>query len=352
MRALIWKEVRELAPGFWLLLGSSWALGVVDVAYNWREDRAAGVSLGFCWLMSMVAALLSGANAFARESRAQTVFLGSWPVTRWRIWLAKVLVPAVMCALLLALAFGGCAGLLAMRGYDPSGALAEMIDFLADEWWMTAAVWVMLFGAGLLSSIALPSPMAAAVVAVTLVFGSIWAYATLYPRVPAWFGPRLGLTLPDIGEVSHLPAALAFLALCVTTSAVVATRGLFREWPRRGWLAAGSLVGMLAAALALALGGAWVALRPGPLTAGDAQVEGSGRWILIDSRTDDGLWAVDVEGERLHVLARGPVEWGFESITASSRVMLGWQAGSGPHQYWVADPATGGRRHTARRRLC
>ena len=66
MRALIWKEVKELAPGFWLLVGMSWALGVVDVAYNWNRDRSVGLSLAFCWLLSMVAALLAGSHAFAR----------------------------------------------------------------------------------------------------------------------------------------------------------------------------------------------------------------------------------------------------------------------------------------------
>ena len=116
MRALIWKEVRELAPGFWLLVTASWVLGVVDVTYNWREERAVGISLAFVWLVSMVGALLAGANSFARETREQMVFLGSWPIPRMRIWLAKVLVPAVMWAAFVALAFGGCVALLALRG--------------------------------------------------------------------------------------------------------------------------------------------------------------------------------------------------------------------------------------------
>lgn len=71
MKALIWKEVRELMPGFWLLLGTSWAVGVVDVAYNWHQDRGAGLSLVVCAVVSLVAALLAGANSYAREGRAE-----------------------------------------------------------------------------------------------------------------------------------------------------------------------------------------------------------------------------------------------------------------------------------------
>jgi len=342
MRALIWKEVRELAPGFWLLLGSSWALGVVDVAYNWREDRAAGLSLGFCWLMSMVAALLAGANSFARESRQQTTFLGSWPTSRGRIWLAKVLVPAAMWALLVALAFGACAGLLAMRGHDPTGALAEMTAFLADEWWLTAAVWALLFGAGVLVSVALPSPMGAALVAVVTCVGAAWGYVWLYDVVPGWFGPHLGLVLPDIGEVSHLPPALVFLAVCTIVSAVVARRGVFRAWPRRALLGLGGLALALAVTLWLGLAGAWVALRPDPPTAASTvMVEGSGRFIIISSDSDSSIWAVGVEGGRLQPIARGPSLPLLSLIPRTPRVHLAWE-GPGGEQSWVADLAGGG----------
>jgi len=338
MRALIWKEVRELAPGFWLLVTASWVLGVVDVTYNWREERAVGISLAFVWLVSMVGALLAGANSFARETREQMVFLGSWPIPRMRIWLAKVLVPAVMWAAFVALAFGGCVALLALRGYGVHRA-GNVIDPAGDPA-ATGVAWALLFGAGLVASVALPSAMVAAVVALVLCFGTVWGYTVLWADVPDWFGPSLGLVLPDIGEVSHLPAALVFLALCVILSAIVAARHLLGEWSRRAWLTLAGFAATVALVLVLGLVVAWVALRPERPTADSVTVEASGHWMVIDSE-DGALWAVDVDGERLHPFARGPAESLAGLIPGSERVEFVW-ARPELDQGWVADLAGGG----------
>ena len=118
MIALMWKEARELAPVFGILLGACVAGGIADVASNWRADHFAGVSVSFCWLISLAAAFLAGANVFARESRGNLCFLSSWPVKRGEIWAAKLLVTASFLALLALLSPKICVGLLALRGYD------------------------------------------------------------------------------------------------------------------------------------------------------------------------------------------------------------------------------------------
>jgi len=335
MRALIWKEIKELAPGFWLLVGMSWALGVVDVAYNWNRDRSVGMSLAFCWLVSAVAALLAGANSFAREDRGLLVFLNSWPLARWRIWLAKVLVPAVTWVLLVGLAVGGCAGLLAMRGYDPFG----MIGTATQDLWVIAALWVLLFGAGVMASAASPSPMAAALGGAFLLGPVAWGYMALYEFIPSGLGPWLGLTLPEMDEISHLPSAVVFSVVCLAVSAVVIRRGPLQHWLQRLRVTVQTLVAMVAGLLLVGLCVTWVVLRPEPPTAdAGAYVEGSGHWIIITSR-DESLWAMDVEGERLRLLSRGPAAAHFH-LPRSPRIAFYWGTrGSGPN--WVADLGTG-----------
>jgi len=339
MRALIWKEVNELAPGFWLIVGASWALGVVDVAHNWRGERAVGISLGFVWLVSMVGALLGGANSFARESREQTVFLSSWPVPRGRIWLVKVIVPAVMWTVMVALAAGGCLGLLALRGYDYVQA-SKLLDPAGFDLAAAGIVWALLFGAGVLASVAVPTAMGAAVVGLVVSVGAIWGWVALWEGAPGWFGPNLGLVLTDFGAFNQLWPALGFLALCVAVSGIVIARHLSAEWPRRAWITASDFLAGVALVLALGLGVAWVALRPGPPTEIEG-IEPGGQWLVLGSE-DGALWVADVEGQRLRVLARAPAEYWWAGV-GSPRMALAWGGGVGSVRgasIWVADLET------------
>lgn len=112
---------------------------------------------------------------------------------------------------------------------DPTMGLdAGGIDLAA-----AGIAWALLFGAGLLASVAAPSAMSAAMIAVVLCVGAIGGRVALWHGVPAWFGPSLGLVLPDFGAVNQLWPALGFLALGVAVSGIVITRHLPAEWPRR-----------------------------------------------------------------------------------------------------------------------
>jgi len=343
MRALIWKEMRELAPGFWLLLGTCWAVGVVDVVYNWNEDRGAGMSLLVCALVSLVAALLAGANSYARESREQIVFLGKWPITRRRIWLAKAITPAVMWALLVALGTGGCLGMLALRGHYPN--VSSVFDFGNDGWIMPTA-WLLLYAMGLLASVALPSAMGAAVVGVIAVGGFIWVYLWAWDAVPAYFGPRLGLVLPEADEASHLIPALVVVAICLTVSAVVATRALYRAPRRRMVAAAGGLLGTMALALLVAAG-VWVTVQGRFPSDFEGSLDGTGHHLLIVEGTGFGgydagsLWALEIESGRLQRIALGGgnlIDWAADAPV----VAMHWPAPSEYRDYaWMADLSTG-----------
>lgn len=343
MKALVWKEIRELAPGFWLLLGTCWAVGVVDVVYNWREDRGAGMSLLVCALVSLVAALLAGANSYARESREQIVFLGKWPISRWRIWLAKALVPAVMWAALVALAASGCVGMLALRGHTMSPLEAFNIG---KDGWIFPAMWALLYGIGLLTTVAVPSAMGATVVTVIGVGGTVWAYLWAWDFVPVYFGPRLGLLLPESDEASHLIPALVVAAICLIVSAVVATRALYRAPRRRMVAAAGGLLGTMALALLVAAG-VWVAVQGRFPRQFSGSIDGTGHYLLLveDSGVggyDEGsLWALDLVTGGLRRIALGGgnlIDWAADAPV----VAMHWPAPSEYRDYaWLADLSTG-----------
>jgi len=340
VKALVWKEVRELAPGFALFLGSCIALGVVDVAYNWRHERFVGISLIFCWLVSVVAALRGGANAFAREQRGQLSFLATWPVSRGQMWTAKVIVPVVKWIVLFGAAFGTCSGLLAMRGY----AVGEVVRQLSPpDLWIIVAVWIGLFTLGLLASTAIPSAIGAAVAAVPLGALLIALYVYLYQDfIPGHLGPKLGLVLPDFQNAAHLMSVIVVGVICIISSALAFLRARMLETLKRTLAVIGSFIGLIAVAVGLSLGIAWFALRPSPPAEYHAGVDRTGQWITLHGKGGlperGAIWAMDVEGERLHLIARGPVGWyGFSPATAQA--VLDW--GKDNQYHWLADLATG-----------
>ena len=347
MKALVWKEVRELAPGFALFVGSALALGVVDVAYNWHHKRFVGISLIFCWLISLVAALLGGANSFAREQRQQLSFLGTWPVSRRQMWAAKVLVPITTWLVLVVASFGICGGLLAMRGYDPMEVFIR--DLIEMDAWVHVALWAGLFALGLVASTAIPSPIGAVIAAVPLGGLLIGLYAYLYGDfIPGQLGPKLGLALPDLAQTSHLLPALVMVAVCVISSAVGFLGARMLERLRRGVMVGASFVGLMGVAVGLSLGVAWFALRPEPPAEYGAEVDGSGEWVVLHAYLSAGmappgrgrgpLWAVRVSGGPLRLIARGPTV-GVIPSPGRPRIMLSW--GSQEEFFWFADLPTG-----------
>ncbi len=205
MKALIWKEFRELLPAFVVLLASAIILGIVDAAYNWNEQRFVGISLGFCWVMSLTAALLGGANTFARESGANLSFLSSWPVSRTRVWAVKVGVTVITLVVLITLSFAICMGLISRAGYDPVEALESCVPTPII---ISVALAVGLFAFTLMVSTVTRSAMAA----VALGTGAAgvcalgYYYAVSGYLVQRW-GPWLGYYWPDLQFSTHIKAA-------------------------------------------------------------------------------------------------------------------------------------------------
>ncbi len=348
MRALIWKEVRELFPAFILILCAAMTLGIVDVWYNWDKDRFVGISLGFCWLISMAAALLSGANVMARETHGQLSFLSSWPVSRARIWAVKVAVTVVMLALLLVLMYGVCCGLLSMRGYDAWHIYTEMVPVPQD---IQIATLVGLFCFTLMLSTLLRSPMAAAGLGV--LFGGavllLQSYLT-YDYLPGRWGPWLGWGVLDISEAA---ATVTFIFI-VLVAVVAAAWGFVRTPIMESWRRVGRTFGaygvLVGVGFALTILAVLFAGRPSAKLLGSVELDPTGHWFAVTARDQGwgGLWLVDVGGERRRLIARGPVG-GVGWSPAGDRLFLTWCfPGTDKRSDWVVEVPSGHMRRLSK----
>jgi len=356
MRALIWKEVRELLPAFILILCSAITLGIADVWYNWDKDRFVGISLGFCWLISMAAALLSGANVMARETHGQLSFLSSWPISRARIWAVKVAVTVVMLALLLVLIYGICTGLLVMRGYDAWHIYTEMI---AMPQYIQIATLVGLFCFTLMLSTLLRSPMAAA--GLGFLFGGsvvlLYLYL-IYDYLPDRWGPWLGFHPASIAVTTRgvIFASIGLLA------AVCAAWGFVRtpivESRRRAAAVFGSYLGILACGFLLTIAAMWHIGKPclestEELRVEPVSLEPTGHWLTIGVRHHpypfrarvDSLLVIDVDSGRCRRVVRGPI-LDFGCSPAGDRLFFTWGVRARwPEEeklrHWVLELASG-----------
>ncbi len=309
MRALIWKEVRELLPAFVLILGAAITLGIADVWYNWDKERFVGISLGFCWLISMAAALLGGANVMARESRGQLSFLGCWPVSRARLWAVKVTVTVVMLALLLVLIHGACCGLLKMRGHDAWNIYTEMI---AMPQYLQIATLVALFGFTLMLSMLLRSAMAAAGLGILFGAAMLALYLYLaYDYLPARWGPWLGMWPPHTSEGTRAATFIVIALLAVVTAGWGFMRTPLMESWRRVGRTFGTYGVLVGAGFVLTIATLLFAGKPALRALDWVQVSPTGHWVAVAGIADgsvDDLWLLDVEGKRRRLICRGPVE--------------------------------------------
>ncbi|MGD9497450.1 MAG: hypothetical protein AB7Y46_14210 [Armatimonadota bacterium] len=99
----------------------------------------------------------------------------------------------------------------------------------------------MLFSGGVLASASLPSVMSAAVGAVLMFIGSVWAYIEVYQHVVVWLALYLP---PETDTEAQLPITLLVLAvLCLAASGITVKCALLAAWPRRLLIATASLGG-------------------------------------------------------------------------------------------------------------
>ncbi|HEX2971720.1 MAG TPA: hypothetical protein VHP11_05275, partial [Tepidisphaeraceae bacterium] len=155
MRALVWKELRELRWAAVALVGCAMVIAAGNALYDrlYMLNNMPEFGLKTWEIISLVVALLAGSATFAREGRERAVFLSSWPQSRTGVWLVKVLVNFVVTAAVLVIGTLIClaAPRLAFVGYDIRH------DFQMEFGWLIAyALLLFLFGlmwSGLIRSV-------------------------------------------------------------------------------------------------------------------------------------------------------------------------------------------------------
>lgn len=310
MRALIWKELRELVRPVAVAAGAFVLLSLLARRTGEMDRPIWYLSV---WLVGMpVAAMLLGANAVAKERSHRTLEWQSlWPVARGAWWLAKL--AASLSVLAVGYVVTGCVLLFAHTlPYADSRPLLVTLLTLA------VGLGTLLFALGFLYSTLRRSPFEAFGMALltALLAGVVW-FVAMTDLIPGWFGPRLGLSLDSLrpGATTALAAALALACLAGAAWGAFPVPAL--AFARRLWQGsvAAVLLGLLALPMAT-LGLLYLSPpeRPDFGRVLDVRLSPDGRRVAF---TDDNgylgrggaprLWVMDAGGTNLRCAARGRV---------------------------------------------
>ncbi len=213
MRTLLLKELRELLLPALLAFGAMVLLALADVHTNRYRPQDLGTSLWFYAVLSIALALFGGANAIARESREQQVFLLCWPLSRRAIWAIKVAVSAGLLAAVAGLGYWCCVAIIGPQARQmlldelagPVGADMIELDFIV----MVAVAYSLgLMWSGLVRSAHMTVGLAGLTAAV-LSCGDALALRWVSQRVPPAERSSLALSLAICLAAAALLAAWA-----------------------------------------------------------------------------------------------------------------------------------------------
>ena len=314
MKALVWKELRELAWPVGVAIGGSVALVTVYAGAQWRDPDTPLAWL-IWFLATPVLAVLAGCYAIARERARRTVEWGScFPVSRAQVWVAKFTVSLLALALVyLVTACLAAWADTAMFVEEMAPSTDANVTYIS----LHMAAVLLLFSLAFVLSGVRRDPLDALLVTVlaALVICIGWLFATA-DILPHFFGPQLGMLWatfpPSTGLVLGLLLAVVFLA--ASAYGIIATPPLSFGRRVRRTVALGSvLVVLLLPSFLIGVryfGEPSVENIPGFQY---GEVSDDGRWIaFLDNRTvncapANRLWVVRPDGTGLRCLARGPV---------------------------------------------
>ena len=332
MKALLWKEARELAWPFGMFLALFAALAVVAAVWPGKKDDTVGlfvVPWMVWWVLSPFLAALWGAHPLARERSHGTLeWFGALPVSRARVWAVKLVVSLVALAILCAAMFALCwlVGTMASHKFDAD-------DLEADE--ATLAAGVLFFCVGLAIGgtrrHTFESVLVTILAFLLLAGGWIFLAGDFLPR---FWGPQLGIiySVPQITTLWWLALVLAVAFLTASARGWISIPLL--AFGRRYWRTAGWAAGLVVVGLAGLIVGVRYFGVPQPRQLSNlqsAQTSPDGNWIAFtdvrqggDSpQRDASLWIMRADGTGVRCLARGPVQR-FLWEPDSRRILLVW----------------------------
>ncbi len=263
MRALLYRECRELLPNVATALGIAVAVGLLDMVYNWGEADSGDLSISFCSLLAVAVALHGGASAIARDSDEATVFAASFPVSRSQLWLAKLL--ANMGAVIVAAvpSFALCAGLAVLGGHESSEAVTASLPRAIV---VLTVVVLGVFASGFMASGIARSPRGAAVLVAPVLFALSVGSLRLSLGISheGWW-PWLGAGWDALSSPEQAAVALTAGLLLAATALAAGYWGFVGhpvlEARRRAVSTLGALFALVALLVVAAAAGAALAFR-------------------------------------------------------------------------------------------
>jgi ABC-type transport system involved in multi-copper enzyme maturation permease subunit len=349
MIALVWKEIRELAPGALLMLLAMVVVATADAAVNSGKENPFPFSVSFAWVSTLLVASAAGASVLARERPEQLRYLNSWPISRGRVAAVKVLVAAALTAItvvaLLAvaesvLALGGISFWREYRDTTMSGSLE-----------VHAALLILLFCHTLAVSALVRSPGAALVLGPVVGFLVLLGYAllTLGP-LAARYGPQLGLEWPWVTQENALLSAIDFAVLAAVAGVWGDVRTPIAERTLRLKRTVAAYVTFAAVGCVVVTGFFSVTMSGSLRDLDSIEIDHTGRTVLISTSPRGrsyhfgALWLLDPVTGRLNRIARGPMG-GARLSPEGRRVLLhyGGELLDGRLEreaYWIYDIAS------------
>ncbi len=319
MKALIWKEVRELAVPAAVVVAIQALLALNGLRYPESSNGLRMLPSVFLLLVGPLLGLLAGCWALARERQWGTDILqGAMPVSRARIWSVKL----VTALLVLALVYALLVGLTAIAHPEfLTDFLLEAEEFGVASLWLHIAITFFMFAMGfVLSGIRRHAFEAVLVAALScLLLGLFWMFLTA-DVLPRFWGPQLGMLYTATPVTTPI-----LLAVLLGGGLLIASGYGFIGAPplaygRRYWRTVALGTALFVVTVPLFFVGVRYLGEPGPEDIGQidwASTSPDGERIVfadwfyplggISPTGEMRLWLMRGDGTSLRCLARGPV---------------------------------------------
>jgi len=319
MKALIWKEVREMAVPAAVVVAIQALLTLNDLRFPESSNIPTVLPSLFLFFGGPLLGLLAGCWAIARERQGGTDILqGAMPVSRARIWSVKL----VTALLVLALVYALLVGLTAIAHPEfLTDFLLEAEEFGVVSLWLHIAITFFMFALGfVLSGIRRHAFEAVLVAALScLLLGLFWMFLTA-DVLPRFWGPQLGI----LYSVTPVTTPILLAVLLGGGLLIASGYGFIGAPPlaygRRYWRTVALGTALFVVTVPLFFVGVRYLGEPQAEDIGQidwASTSPDGEWIgFVDwfypfngiSPTGEmRLWLMRSDGTSLRCLARGPV---------------------------------------------
>jgi hypothetical protein len=369
MKALVWKELRALRTPALLVLGLLAATVPVQVLYLRAHPWAPEAPMLLWWEGLPALALALGCYLVARErARGELQFASAWPVSRGKVWAAKLLTGVGLLALLYGLVV--YTSVWTDTGFWYETMLGDGLPGMAPFWMHPAGSFVV-FAVGLLFSTIRSGPFEALAVSILgLVLVSVLSVALLGVVAPQLWGPQLGIHIfsPQSHAALFCTTAAVLGGIAIVASAAGALSGAPLDFSRRQRQALIVWLALAALSLPLILVGVRVLGQPTPADVWPdlfARVTARGDRLWVSEERDTlsdrscglwdssiewpRLWLMNADGTDLRCVSRGPawvasLQGGRTLVFVWGEAYMALSIWVPPSRAWALDTRTGGLR--------